>query len=41
MRQPVSVLWKPVGQQSFFTVPLDTFQAWITHEKTGATRTGS
>ena len=37
--KPVSVLWKPKGQQKFFAVDLETFTKWITDPNTGASKT--
>jgi hypothetical protein len=39
--KPVSVLWKPKGQQKFFAVDLETFSRWITSPATGASRTAN
>lgn len=39
--KPSGVLWKPSGQQRFYSVPLDVFAAWITSGAAGATRTKS
>ena len=39
--KPSGVLWKPKGQQKFYTVPLDKFVSWITAPGTRATRTKS
>ena len=39
--KPNRVLWKPKGQQQFFSVSLDDFVAWITNPATATTRTGS
>jgi len=37
--KPVSVLWKPKGQQKYFAVDLETFTKWITDLKTNASKT--
>lgn len=39
--KPSGVLWKPKGQQKFYSVNLAKFTDWITNATTGATRTGS
>jgi len=37
--KPVSVLWKPAGEQLFYSAGLDDFVEWIKSEETGAART--
>ncbi|NJM54934.1 MAG: hypothetical protein HC841_02525 [Verrucomicrobiae bacterium] len=37
--KPSGVLWKPKGQQKFYSVDLEKFSAWITDSTTGAKRT--
>jgi len=39
--KPSSILWKPVGQQKFYSVSLDDFTKWIASSKTAAKRVGS
>jgi hypothetical protein len=39
--KPSSVLWKPSGQQKFFSVSLDTFANWVTSPASKAKRTAS
>ena len=34
--KPSSVMWRPKGSHSFFSVPLDRFAAWITDVGTAA-----
>ncbi len=34
--KPSGILWKPSGKQSFCSVPLDKFAAWITDPATKA-----
>jgi len=39
--KPGNILWKPKGQQKFYSVSLDNFREWIKDPKTNANKTGS
>lgn len=39
--KPGGLLWKPKGQQKFYSVSLEQFEKWITSSAAGANRTGS
>lgn len=36
--KPSSVLWKPTGQQKFYSVSLETFAVWITSQSAKSKR---
>ena len=37
--KPSSLLWRPNGNRTFVSVPLERFASWIMDERTGASRT--
>jgi hypothetical protein len=39
--KPSGILWKPLGQHKYLSVPLDDFIAWITSPTAGAKKTAS
>ena len=39
--KPGGLLWKPKGQQKFYSVSLEQFKEWITNPATGARRIGA
>jgi hypothetical protein len=39
--KPSSVLWKPSGKSTFYSVSLNNFTKWISHPKTPANKTKS
>jgi hypothetical protein len=39
--KPSSILWKPKGAQKYYSMPLDSFAAWISDPGTKARKTSS